>query len=60
MSLDPDNIPEGLLTLPLEELTDVDLESLRQLRDCAVRGDWKGAMQVLTDNTKRRNQEKKP
>lgn len=60
MSLSPDDIPEGLLTIPLDELTDVDLDAMRRLRDCAVRGDWKGAFEILTNHKPTKAQEPKP
>ncbi len=54
----PDDIPDGLLTVPLDELTDTDLDALRQLRALAEKHDWDGVMRLLVQHSKPKTQEK--
>jgi hypothetical protein len=57
--MSPDDIPEGLLTIPLDELTEHDFQAMRELKRLAERQDWEAVGRLLVEHSKHRTSNKR-
>jgi hypothetical protein len=58
--MNPDDTPDGLLSVPLEEMTRDDVEAFELLRQLAEKHDWEAVGRLLIEHSRPIKREKAP